>query len=215
MKEYVPPQTQQDIIKRKNYYQSLGIAQRGSRETDRVSRMTAKSTSGIDMSNAEGSGLAMTKSKSFIDPDASKNKAEDELDTLPKFGEKNSHCPLTKNNRDGFEQALDEIPQKQENDSMFQVDDSTEGTEYTVAINTRLDSNSIQNDILEESKEDQFEIDLTTPKAQAKDSQGVKIDLVSTNKVRTDEEMRRKFLGKLTQEKIWLTPSEKPKVHQT
>lgn len=28
-------------------------------------------------------------------------------------------------------------------------------------------------------------------------------------------DMRKKFLSKLTQEKIWLTPAEKPKAHQT
>ena len=48
-----------------------------------------------------------------------------------------------------------------------------------------------------------------------KESEDFKLDFVTKNQVRSDEQMRRKFLSRLTQEKIWLTPSEKPKAHQT
>jgi hypothetical protein len=34
-------------------------------------------------------------------------------------------------------------------------------------------------------------------------------------KVRTGDNIRRNFLSKLTYQKIWLTPIEKPKLHET
>lgn len=47
------------------------------------------------------------------------------------------------------------------------------------------------------------------------ESEGFKMDFITKIQTRSDADMRKKFLSKLTQEKIWLTPSEKPKVHQT
>lgn len=48
---------------------------------------------------------------------------------------------------------------------------------------------------------------------QTDESEGFKLDFIS--KVRTGDNIRRNFLSKLTYQKIWLTPLEKPKLHET
>lgn len=45
------------------------------------------------------------------------------------------------------------------------------------------------------------------------DSDGYSLDFISKN--RTNDNIRRNLLSKLTYQKIWLTPVEKPKLHET
>jgi hypothetical protein len=45
------------------------------------------------------------------------------------------------------------------------------------------------------------------------ESDGYSLDFMQKN--RTNDSIRRNFLSKLTYQKIWLTPSEKPKLHET
>lgn len=45
------------------------------------------------------------------------------------------------------------------------------------------------------------------------ESDGYSLDFISKN--RTNDNIRRNFLSKLTYQKIWLTPLEKPKLHET
>lgn len=45
------------------------------------------------------------------------------------------------------------------------------------------------------------------------DSKGFSLDFIQ--RIRTSDNIRRNFLSKLTYQKIWLTPSEKPKLHET
>ena len=45
------------------------------------------------------------------------------------------------------------------------------------------------------------------------DSDGYSLDFISKN--RTNDSIRRNFLSKLTYQKIWLTPTDKPKLHET
>jgi hypothetical protein len=45
------------------------------------------------------------------------------------------------------------------------------------------------------------------------ESDGYSLDVIQ--KVRTGDQIRKNFLSKLTYQKIWLTPLEKPKMHET
>ena len=45
------------------------------------------------------------------------------------------------------------------------------------------------------------------------DSDGYSLDFISKN--RTNDNIRRNFLSKLTYQKIWLTPTDKPKLHES
>ena len=45
------------------------------------------------------------------------------------------------------------------------------------------------------------------------EAEGYSLDFISKN--RTNDNIRRNFLSKLTYQKIWLTPLEKPKLHET
>ena len=45
------------------------------------------------------------------------------------------------------------------------------------------------------------------------ESDGYSLDFIQKN--RTGDNIRRNFLSKLTYQKIWLTPIDKPKLHET
>jgi len=45
------------------------------------------------------------------------------------------------------------------------------------------------------------------------DSDGFALDIIQ--KARTNDKIRRQYLSKLTYKKVWLTPLEKPKNHET
>ena len=45
------------------------------------------------------------------------------------------------------------------------------------------------------------------------ESEGFALDFIQ--KVRTGDNIRRNFLSRLTYQKVWLTPNEKPKLHET
>jgi len=65
-----------------------------------------------------------------------------------------------------------------------------------------------------ESKENNIEEE-KDEKLNEKDIEGFSINFINKDPVKSMSDIRKKFLCKLTHEKIWLTPSEKPKAHQT
>lgn len=81
--------------------------------------------------------------------------------------------------------------------------------------NTTPDSRKSLEDLLDKDKDDSTTADTFSINDTDKEEHDFKLDFLIKNQERSGDTMRRKFLSKLTQEKVWLTPSEKPKAHQT
>jgi len=87
------------------------------------------------------------------------------------------------------------------------------GTPHDSLGETKADENEIlEEDKIEMNPDDTERVESTYLN---KEVEGFKLNFITQVQNKTVEQMRRKFLSKLTQEKIWLTPSEKPKTHQT
>lgn len=112
--------------------------------------------------------------------------------------------------KEGTQTTLDEIAKVEHPISSIEQEGNT-------ASNSMAETKADETDALEESKIDEstLETEKVESSYQNKEVEGFKLDFITKVQPKSMEQMRRKFLSKLTQEKIWLTPSEKPKSHQT
>lgn len=219
------PQVKQSVIgidKRKNYYKNLGIAQRGSREQDRARLAGMRLASNLEALNYERdnnerdyksfSSVAMTKTKAMPN-----NNSSDSPTFKPKLvGSKSSNGV-----GQGIGDSIVENSLHKENSESPHLDVPTKGPLNSNAkdsmAETLAETKLDENELLEEEKlEDGLQMtEQVEATYQTKEAEGFKLDFITKTQAKSDVEMRRKFLSKLTQEKIWLTPSEKPKTHQT
>lgn len=195
------------IDKRRNYYKNLGIAQKGSRETERLGLTASRQISSIEYTAPERDQLDKDdreyKSKSILALDKAKAINETHKGTTPK------RLKSSKSSNDivgGFTPAIVENGAGIDHDEFPNADVSTKTTENTGTKNSLAEA--------EESKVGNSSDEMDFP-ANKKETNDFKINFFTQTQPKSDMEMRRKFLCKLTQEKIWLTPSEKPKAHQT
>lgn len=84
-----------------------------------------------------------------------------------------------------------------------------------MAIDDLSDSRKALKDLLDKGKDGSTTAGSLSTAEADKEEQDFKLDFITKNQERSGDTMRRKFLSRLTQEKVWLTPSEKPKAHQT
>lgn len=115
----------------------------------------------------------------------------------------------------GFGDFLpDQEETKEEKPSELEVEqESNEESKKT--RNTSPDFKQNLKDLISEPKDESTTAEEASLADAEKEEQDFKLDFITKNQERSGDAMRRKFLSKLTQEKVWLTPSEKPKAHQT
>lgn len=140
------------------------------------------------------STLAMTKGKEMAQSDLHQT-----------FSSKAIPKPL-----DGFGDFAAEVDEKEDALPTFAGLEEHEESKVTgQPSDAKQDIKKLIGEIKEDSTADEMSI------SEQEKSEDFKMDFVTKNQERSGEAMRRKFLSKLTQEKVWLTPSEKPKAHQT
>jgi hypothetical protein len=92
----------------------------------------------------------------------------------------------------------------------FSISGKEEGIK-TVSTSVRIISSELAKE-LEEIKAQEGTVTVYDSFA-TPDADGFSLDFISKN--RTNDSIRRNFLSKLTYQKIWLTPLDKPKLHET
>lgn len=102
-----------------------------------------------------------------------------------------------------------------ESNNLPTIDEVVEKADLTGAKNSAAETKADEMDVDEESKATINPGEEVESSYLNKEVEGFKMDFIAKTQSKSDAEMRRKFLSRLTQEKIWLTPSEKPKSHQT
>lgn len=117
----------------------------------------------------------------------------------------------------GLGDQIKETNEENEDDNMESppLEELVDKTQASGAKNSAAETKADEMDVDEESKlstNPDEEVEATFLNTEV---EGFKMDFIHKTQGKSDSEMRRKFLCKLTQEKIWLTPSEKPKTHQT
>ena len=210
-----PKETSEATNRRRNYYKNLGIGQKGSMENDRVVKGLAKINSG-ESKQPETEKFDKEFNKSFTSIAISKGKAmanvssEDSPYLKKNLGSDKEEWAGENIIKDASQLVLDEIAEVDH--QISSIDNEGNGTSNSMA-ETKAD----ETDALEESKIDEstLETEKVESSYQNKEVEGFKLDFITRVQPKSMEQMRRKFLSKLTQEKIWLTPSEKPKSHQT
>jgi hypothetical protein len=207
----------QEINKRRNYYQTLGIAHKGSRESEKSPIGSKRYASLLD-GNAfsEDHHPLENKSHSFISVSKSPKLVKTQRGKSPEFGETRTPNKSQKHAHYDFSDAIEKNRNENETKESRQMETSTRATDNTCVKNSM--SEHKEDDI--ENEEDKFgdsqQSGLSTiGDSPSKETEDFKMDIFTRNQGKTDEAMRRKFLSRLTQEKVWLTPSEKPKAHQT
>jgi len=201
-------QDSQGLNKRKNYYKNLGIGQKAGMEKDRLSGAPKKISESPpqDRELKSFTSMAITKGRLITSGASESVLLEDEkhgdLDLITRnseFVEKNEA-----NNQDLASNA---------NDGHKIENRDNSGTPHDSLGETKADENEIlEEDKIEMNPDDTERVESTYLN---KEVEGFKLNFITQVQNKTVEQMRRKFLSKLTQEKIWLTPSEKPKTHQT
>jgi hypothetical protein len=216
---------QEGIDRRRKLYKNLGISKAGSREDPQLimNRMSSmvdhpSGQNGItdkEINKSSYSSKAINKGKAIatndVDSplfrDTNKIKNESEVGGLSSTAD-----PFT---------ITDDSEYLEIANSIIGIDQSDV---VTNSKNSMAETNAVKLDEKEEVKlnsvknaNGETDAHLITIEASfdTKDSDGFKIDFIAKIPIRSDADMRKKFLSKLTQEKIWLTPSEKPKAHQT
>jgi hypothetical protein len=201
--------------RRRNYYKNLGIGQKGSMENDRVVKGLTKISPG-DSKQPDADRLDKDSNKSFTSIAISKGKAitnvnADDSPYLKKSGSVDIGQTQDSANKDAA-------------DASAKVDEAEAAAskvepEGSAVSRSMAETKADDVDAVEENKLDDSALDTETEKVESSyqnnEVEGFKLDFITKVQAKSMEQMRRKFLSKLTQEKIWLTPSEKPKSHQT
>jgi hypothetical protein len=211
-----PKETSEATNRRRNYYKNLGIGQKGSMENDRVVKGLAKMNSG-ESKQPEAEKFDKESNKSFTSIAISKGKA------MANVGADDSPY-LKKNISDKDNDGLEGENMSREA-AQLSIEDIAEmetpisciDSEGNAISSSMAETKADETDALEENKIDEsaLETEKVESSYQNKEVEGFKLDFITRVQPKSMEQMRRKFLSKLTQEKIWLTPSEKPKSHQT
>lgn len=208
----------QEINKRRNYYKTLGIAQKGSRESEKSPIGGSRYSPLLEGSNfPEDYHPLENKSHSFISIRKDSKLVKTQRGKSPVFGETRTPNKGQNHTHYDFSDAIEKNRNKNESNESRQMETSTRATENTGAKNSmaghKEDDIDNEEDKLGESQ--QSELSTLGGDSPSKENEDFKMDVFTRSQVKTDEAMRRKFLSRLTQEKVWLTPSEKPKAHQT
>lgn len=208
----------QEISKRRNYYQSLGIAQKGSRESEKSPIGGTRYAPLLDGNTfAEDHHPLENKSHSFISVRKDSKLVKPQRGKSPAFGETRTPNKSQKHVHYDFSDAIGKNRNEKETKESRQMETSTRATENTGVKNSMGEHKEDDIDNEEDKFGDSQQSALNTlgGESPSKETEDFKMDVFTRNQVKTDEAMRRKFLSRLTQEKVWLTPSEKPKAHQT
>lgn len=169
------------LNKRRNYYKTLGIQQKGSREEGHKRMLSTKMNSTIDIPTLDRA-VSEKEHKPFSKMAVQKGLALAKNDSERLVRHQRSLTP-TMSTTDMNKEFVVEIVQDGAEDLNKDVLPSFGGSTHTKD---------------------------TTEEQQAVEDNKFNIDIGEEA-----SKMRRKFLCKLTQEKVWLTPAEKPKTHQT
>lgn len=209
-----PKDTSEATNRRRNYYKNLGIGQKGSMENERVVKGLAKINSGESRPTTEAEKFDKEFNRSFTSIAISKGKAITNVNTdeLPYFG-KNTSADNGETEDISEKEAIQDLAE------IAEIEGPKSGTDpdNNAISSSMAETKADEVDALEESKIDEsaLETEKVESSYQNNEVEGFKLDFITKVQPKSMEQMRRRFLSKLTQEKIWLTPSEKPKSHQT
>ncbi|CAI2362003.1 unnamed protein product [Moneuplotes crassus] len=193
---------------RRNYYKNLGINHIGSGEGAKYAphnRMMTSTISGLPGKGDPKKDKEHASSYSYKAMSKAKDKARNDVKQESKMPE----------NEGGFGDFLQDQEEVKEVKSSELDKEKENNEESKKTRNTAPDFKHNLKELISESKDDSTATEDASITEADKEDQDFKLDFITKNQERSGDAMRRKFLSRLTQEKVWLTPSEKPKAHQT
>jgi hypothetical protein len=197
-----PQESSETLDKRRKLYSHLGIAKKGGSREEHMVPQGFKPPMKEPMIRESNTEKETKSSHSFIAIGKGKAIAQKDNESLS-FQDK-------ANEPERFSEALK------------YVGPALSG-EAGVASNVKNSLAETKADEIDMTEESKFEItsesqETISENVSMRENDEFKFDIEQKNQpppVKSNDEMRRKFLSRLTQEKVWLTPAEKPKSHQT
>lgn len=206
-----PIHNKQAIQRRQKYYKNIGISKIGSGESNRGLSSKGPMNSTLDMPLAEResidknftsfSSLAVNKAKAI----ASKNENANEPQKPLKRG---------KSSENFHKDIISEVSENQEFEPM-KISPKVNDPEDIATMQTKNSLAESKADDVELTEETKIVDEENKEEDEKNADEEFKLNFVKNLQEKSMNDMRKKFLWKLTHNKIWLTQNEKPKSHQT